>query len=82
MDSNDLVTPDNYRDIRAHLDGQIEHFLINRETWVLTRFKRIPPEPSPTSIDDLGEWISTYLAKRAIRELARKFRNNKEHAIR
>jgi hypothetical protein len=75
--SNGLVTQDNYREIRAYLDDQIDHYLINMENWVLIRFRRIPPDPSREDIDELNMWISTYLPRRAIRELTRKFGDNR-----
>jgi hypothetical protein len=74
MQSNhDLVTQNNYRDVRAYLDDQVKHFLINRENWVLKRFRKIPPSPSPEGIEDLNRWITTYLPKGSIRDLNTRF---------
>jgi hypothetical protein len=74
MEINDsFVTEENYRDIHAYLENQIEHFLINRENWILSEFNHIPANPSPESIDALRNWICTYLPRSTQRDLLARF---------
>ena len=68
-----LVTQLNYCEIREYIDEQIEHFLINRESWVLMRFRRLPETPDRDSIDELNGWISTFLSRRDLRDLLARF---------
>ena len=77
--SNRLVTEENYQHIRDYLDGQIEQFLINKENWVLIRFKRLPESPDTEAITALNQWIRTHLSKSLVRDLRKKFVAPKMH---
>ena len=70
------ITEDNYLDIREYIENQVDHFLINSESWILTLFRKMPRSASPGAIRDLDEMINTYLSKREIRELKAKFNCN------
>ena len=74
-----LVTMENYCCIRDHIENQIEHFLINSESWILSLFKKIPQSPNPVAVDTLEPCVHSYLPKRIIRDLRTRFGDSNNH---
>ncbi len=66
------ITEDNYLVIREYIENQVDHFLINSESWILALFKKMPRTASPGAVRELDEMINKYLSKREIRELKAK----------
>ncbi|MBD3646055.1 MAG: hypothetical protein HUJ31_01105 [Pseudomonadales bacterium] len=73
---NRIITQNNYVEVRAYIEDRIEHFLVNQESWVLRRFRAFPPDPSENSVDELDQWVATYLPPRVLCDLVARFGTN------